>query len=151
MDLEMLYDPLPSGALEQLVSENIIGYNLAQTGISDWHPANFFLRDRRGEWRGGLLGLVWGGWLHVRFLWVAEALRGQGHGTRLLAAAEAFAREHGATDATLETHSFQAAAFYRKLGYTVVGELTDYPPGHSKLFLRKTLSPAPAEGAPAAA
>jgi ribosomal protein S18 acetylase RimI-like enzyme len=78
--------------------------------------------------------------MHVNFVWVTEALRGQRHGTRLMDAAESFAVEHGCTSATLETLSFQAPGFYAKRGYEVFGTLEDYPPGHSKFFLRKRLA-----------
>ena len=113
--------------------------NFASTGVSAWSPCNFFLRNPRGEVLGGLMGEVWGGWLHVRILWVHEAVRGRGWGSRLLDAAESLAQERGATAATLETHSFQAPAFYQKRGYQVFGQLDDYPPGHAKFFLRKPL------------
>ena len=138
-DLELVYDPLPSEALTRFIVDNLVNVNIAKTGLSEWHPANFFLRNTRGEWLGGLTGHVWGGWMHVNFLWVTESLRGQGHGSRLMDAAEAFAREHGAGAMTLESHSFQAPAFYERRGYTVFGQLDDYPPGHTKLFLSKRL------------
>jgi GNAT superfamily N-acetyltransferase len=118
----------------------VINVNFARTGISTWHPVGFFLKNPRGEILGGVTGHVWGGWMHVNFLWVTEMLRGQGYGTRLMNAAEDFAAEHGATGATLETMSFHAPDFYQKRGYVVFGQLDDYPPGHTKYFLRKTLS-----------
>jgi GNAT superfamily N-acetyltransferase len=145
-DLELVFEPFPGEALTEFVSNHLIGFSQAQTGVADWHPVNYFLRNPRGEWLGGLLGHVWGGWLYVRFLWVSETMRGQGQGTRLMNAAEAFAREHGAFAATLETHSFQAPGFYARRGYEVFGRLDDYPPGHAKLFLRKTIAPNPKRG-----
>ena len=46
----------------------------------------------------------------------------------------------GCFAATLETHSYEALGFYQKRGYEVFGMLEDYPPGHSKYFLRKRLA-----------
>jgi ribosomal protein S18 acetylase RimI-like enzyme len=135
----IVFDPLPSGDLTRFIADNVVNLNFAKTGISEWHPVNFFLKNPRGEWLGGLTGHVWGGWMHVNFLWVTESLRGQGHGSRLMDAAEAFARERGAAAVTLETLSFQAPGFYAKRGYSVFGRLADYPPGHTKLYLSKRL------------
>jgi ribosomal protein S18 acetylase RimI-like enzyme len=137
--LEIVFDPLPSEALTRLVSENVVTANIASTRSVDWHPIGFFLKSPRGEWLGGLIGYIWGGWLHVNFLWVSESLRGQRHGTRLMDAAEAMAKERGAFAATLETFTSQAPDFYAKRGYTVCGRIDDYPPGHAKLFLSKRL------------
>jgi GNAT superfamily N-acetyltransferase len=140
-DLEIVFDPLPGEALTRLVTDNVVNLNLAKTGISDWHPVGFFLKSPRGEWLGGLTGHIWGGWLHVNFLWVSETMRGQRHGTRLMDAAEAMATERGAFGATLETFTFQAPDFYAKRGYSVFGRIDDYPPGHAKLFLSKRFAP----------
>jgi GNAT superfamily N-acetyltransferase len=136
---ELIHNPLPGEDLRRLVSEGVDTHNIAATGIPDWYAANFFLRSGRGEWLGGVLATLWGGWLDLRYLWVAAAARGQGHGTRLLEAAEEYALERGCFAATLESHSFQAVPFYTKRGYEVFGKLEDYPPGHSKLYLRKLL------------
>lgn len=135
--MEIIFNPLPDEALNRLLTDHVIGVNYARTGISDGHPVGFFLKSPRGEWLGGLTGSIWGGWLHVNFLFVSETLRGQRHGTRLMDAAEAMAQERGAFGATLETHSFQAPEFYAKRGYSVLGRIEDYPPGHAKLFLSK--------------
>jgi GNAT superfamily N-acetyltransferase len=143
-ELELVFEPLPNDAQTRFLIENVIHTNVARTGLSGWHPVGYFLKSARGEWMGGLTGYVWGGWLHVNFLWVAEPIRGRGQGTRLMDAAEAFAVERGAFAATLETHSFQAPDFYAKRGYAVAGRLDDYPPGHAKLFLSKRLA-SPAE------
>jgi ribosomal protein S18 acetylase RimI-like enzyme len=137
--LELVYEPFPGDALERFIEDGVVNHNFAATGMAEFFPVGFFLRNARGEWLGGLTGFTWGGWLQVRFLWVASAWRSQGNGARLMDAAEAFAVEHDCTHATLETHSFQALGFYRNRGYTVVGQLDDYPPGHTKYFLRKPL------------
>ena len=91
--------------------------------------AGFAAGDRRR------LGQV----VDVVALWVDEPLRGRGLGTELLIAAEAEARDAGALHAFLETHSFQAPDFYRRLGYVAFAELEDYPPGEQQLFMRKAL------------
>ena len=65
--------------------------------------------------------------------------QGQGTGRRILIAAEEEALRRGCRYAWLDTFSFQARGFYEKLGYSVFGTLEDYPAGHSRYFLRKTL------------
>ena len=115
--------------------------------VSDLFPGKrytsvaFFLRDDAGKIVGGVHGNYGSfGWLYVSALWVSEELRCKGYGTRLLAKIEAEAARHGCTKVFLQTFSFEAPAFYKKLGYTVFAELEDFPPGHSRLFLRKRLS-----------
>jgi|SRR5579872_4412889 len=136
-DLQISFEPFVDDGARQFIVNGVDNFNIAVTGLPAYYPANFVLRSGRGEVLGGVLGQIWGGWLQVTFLWVAEAVRGQGHGGRLLAAAEAYARERGCMGATLETHSFQARPFYEQRGYKVFGALQDYPPGHAKFFLEK--------------
>jgi len=98
-----------------------------------------FLRDERGRITAGLDAVCYGGWLFVNNLWIDERLRGQGIGRALMAKAEARAAVLGCHSAWLDTFSFQAPGFYRKLGYQIFGSL-DHPPGEQRHFLQKRLS-----------
>jgi GNAT superfamily N-acetyltransferase len=143
-ELEIVFDPLPSDSLSRFITASLASYNIAATGQESWYPVGFFLKSARGEWLGGLLGNIWGGWLHVTHLWIAAPVRNRGNGTRLLRAAEQYAVERGCFASTLETASFEVRPFYEKLGYEVFAALEDYPPGHTKFYLRKRLAPTPA-------
>lgn len=127
------------GAEAQLVRDRLDMFNVGVTGVSAYYPVNFFLKSDRGETMGGLLGGIWGGWLHITILWIDEAERGKRWATQLMDRAEAYARERRCHSAMLDTHSFQARPFYEKRGYEVFGTLDDYPKGHKKFFLRKKL------------
>jgi ribosomal protein S18 acetylase RimI-like enzyme len=138
---ELLFEPFPSDDLRRFVEDNVATFTMAMTGALDYQPVGYFLRQERGEWVGGCIGYVWANYLHVQWLWVAGALRGRGLGSRLLRAAETMAAENGAARATLDTFNPTAKAFYLKKGYEVFGTLPDYPPGYTKFFLMKKLSP----------
>lgn len=127
------------GDAATLVRDRLDLYNIAATGVAEYYPVNLFVKSRRGETLGGLLGGIWGGYLHIRILWVDQAIRGQDWGTRLMDEAEAYARERGCHSIELDTHSFQARPFYESRGFEVFGTLDDYPRGHKKFFLRKKL------------
>jgi GNAT superfamily N-acetyltransferase len=90
---------------------------------------------------GGVAGGFWGHtlfqWLHVQMLLVPATLRGRGIGSALMAFAEAEARRRGCRGALVDAYNFQAAPFYRRIGYTVFGELHDYPPGYDRLYFYK--------------
>lgn len=97
------------------------------------------VRDKDQAIVGGLLGATYLGWLQVSAVWMSDALRGKGYGTRLMQRAEAEARERQCPRVFLETLSFQALPFYEKLGYKVVNEIADFPPGGVRYALTKML------------
>ena len=138
-ELRIEFEPFPNEAARQFVINGVDNYNIATTGEAAYYPANFFLRDPRGEVLGGLLGQIWGKWLHVAYLWVAEMARRAGHGRMLIERAEQYAVERGCVGVHVSTFSFQAPAFYEKLGYEVFGVLEGMPPGHSHFYLKKRL------------
>ncbi|MDD4904103.1 MAG: GNAT family N-acetyltransferase [Candidatus Bipolaricaulis sp.] len=98
------------------------------------------LRDPGGKVVGGIDGLAFGGWVYIKIMWVAPALRNQGHGGRLLAQLEKEAVRLGCRNAHVDTYSFEARPFYQKHGYEVFATLDEFPPGHQKHFLRKRLA-----------
>ena len=100
------------------------------------------LRDDHGSVIGGFWGFTVFAWLHVQMLLVPEVLRGRGVGSALMASAEAEARARGCRGAHVETFSFQAGEFYRKIGYVLFGVLKDYPRGYDQLYFAKRLADA---------
>src|SRR6266404_4647649 len=93
------FEPFVDEGARQFIANGVDYHNIAATGLPGYFPVNFVLRGERGDVLGGVLGQVWGGWLHVTHVWVAEAARGAGHGTRLMQEAEAYARARGAVGA----------------------------------------------------
>ena len=88
-DLTIVFNP-DGGADAKFVRERLDLYNVGITGVSTWYPVNFFVKSGRGETLGGVMGAIWGGWLHVGFLWVDDSVRGKDWGTRLMDQAEAY-------------------------------------------------------------
>jgi GNAT superfamily N-acetyltransferase len=101
---------LPVGALARAADDSIVG------GIK----ANIF-------WSG----------LEVETLWVAEELRGNGAGTKLLDGVEKFARSQGAKVAFVTT--VEDCEFFQRHGYEIYGELSDRPVGLSLYHMKKRL------------
>src|SRR4051794_1376818 len=65
----------------------------------------------------------------VKRMWLAESARGLGLGRRLLERLEGLAREHGSTEAHIETSDVlpEAVALYRSAGYVEVPAFNDEP------------------------
>ena len=118
----------------------LIRFNAKYGGREDWRELTISLKDAREKVVAGLNGHSDWGWLFVKLLWVSDAHRRAGLGTRLMKAAEAEARRRNCRAVWLDTFSFQAPGFYEKLGYRRFGELKDYPRGHRRFFYFKTLT-----------
>lgn len=128
----------PSEADEAYVVAQTRAYNEAFTP-NDVQALCVFARSDDGSIVGGLTGKTYWNYLDVAFLWVHEKHRGAGHATSLMAAAEDEALKRGCRHAILDTFSFQALGFYKKLGYSEFGRLSAFAGNHDRHYLHKAL------------
>ena len=135
-EIEIIVRDAPTPDERATIIGGLVAYNEAQSMPSQHRELAVIARGGDAI-IGGLFGFTSWNWLFIRHLWIAEAARGRGTGTRLIAAAEAAAVERGCAHAHCDTFEFQALPFYQKLGYEVFGQLVDYPPGFTRYFLQK--------------
>lgn len=89
---------------------------------------------------GGIVAYYYAQWMYIDTLWVDEQFRGKGYGQKLMAQAEAKARELGCKTMLLDTFSFQAPEFYEKNGYQKWTKLDDNPvEGITRYYYKKQL------------
>jgi len=121
------------------VRKGLALYNVASEGELT-SPLNVYLRQTPQQVEGGLLGRTGASALFIDVLWIAEPFRRRGYGRQLVLAAEREAVRRGCHFSHVDTFSFHAPDFYRRLGYEVFGVLDGYKSGHVRYFLKKSLS-----------
>ncbi|MGX1187078.1 GNAT superfamily N-acetyltransferase [Pseudomonas sp. F-14 TE3623] len=114
-------------------------YNAAKAGATVSEQIALLVRNDSDEILGGLYGRVFYQWFFIELLSVPELARGQGMGSKLMQMAEDLAREKECVGIWLDTFDFQAPEFYKKHGYSELGHIADYPPGHKRFFFQKRL------------
>jgi len=138
-DLLVTVETAPTTKDIESLGRGLTEHALPTTGIAGFVPLAVFAREPNGALAGGISALVNWTWLHVALVWVAPARRHAGLGSRLLRTIESEATQRGCRHAHLDTFSYQARPFYERHGYELFATLEDYPPGHQRYFLRKTL------------
>jgi GNAT superfamily N-acetyltransferase len=139
MTLAIALAKRPSKADRDAVGHGLVAYNHAAYGRITHGERWFLARDAAGAVQAGAKCEESAGWLYVDRLWVAEPLRRQGWGGRLLAAAEDYGRERKLVGIHLNTASFQAPDYYPKHGFVCIGRLEDRPPGAVQYWFAKRL------------
>jgi GNAT superfamily N-acetyltransferase len=138
--MNLTLETAPDQATHQALFRQLDRFNDDATGLpAPARPLALVLRDAGGRAEGGLLGVSYYGWLIVNQLFVPAALRGHRLGMRLLRLAETEAVRRGCRGIWLDTWSFQAKPFYQRAGFTQFGELPEFPPGHRRHYLAKTV------------
>ena len=126
------------GLARRLV-EQLEAFNFEAAGTGELREFLSVEQDSDGELTGGVYGWTWGGTCWIEALWVRDDMRRRGLGRRLMNAAEQVARGRDCHQIALDSHTYQAPAFYQRLGFRAVGEVPDYPAGHSRIMFQRPL------------
>ncbi len=119
------------------------GYEESLALVSD-SSREMYVASQDGRVLGFLILNMAGAFVgYVQTICVAEVARSRGIGSRLLQfAEERVFRESPNVFLCVSSFNPRARALYERLGYELVGELTDYiVSGHSEHLLRKTIGP----------
>jgi [ribosomal protein S18]-alanine N-acetyltransferase len=111
--------------------------------IQDPSREVYLARDKTGL-AGFLILCMTGAFVgYIQTICIDPARRGQGLGSKLVEFAEQrILQVSPNVFMCVSSFNLEARRLYQRLGYKVVGELTDYIiRGHSELLLRKTLGP----------
>ncbi|MEO8143453.1 MAG: GNAT family N-acetyltransferase [Betaproteobacteria bacterium] len=127
-------------AVARRIRRGLIAYNTQWAGKPEYTRLVLSARDAKGRIVGGLTGDLYWNALYIELLWLEEGARKGGFGRRLMREAEKRARRAGKDLIFLNTYTFQAPGFYRKLGFRSFGRIRNYPRGGSRVFFVKTLS-----------
>ncbi|NQU68203.1 MAG: GNAT family N-acetyltransferase [Candidatus Marinimicrobia bacterium] len=140
MKIEVSQNPKPEDL--QIVSEGLQSHNTKYVGgiaIEEELKFAVFARDDVGNIIGGIRAVTFWDWVNIEVIWVKDSFRLTGIGKQLLKKAEEYSKRNKLHSVCLETTSFQALEFYKKLGYVVFGELDDFPKGHTMYYMKKVL------------
>jgi GNAT superfamily N-acetyltransferase len=138
-EFQIVRDEHPEESAWGIIGEGISHYNAQQVGDENAQRLCFVVKTPDQEVLGGVIGVIYWDWLYVDLMWIRDEFRGRGYGHRLMTQLEDEARRRGARHAFLDTFSFQAPGFYKKHGYGVFGQLSDFPAGHQRYFMTKEL------------
>lgn len=89
---------------------------------------------------GGAIGFIEYNWYFLDKLYVNENYRNKKIGKLLINNIEKYAIENTLVGVRVGTWDFQAINFYKKMGYTVFGELKDCPVGTIHYDLKKVFN-----------
>lgn len=128
----------PDDTNDEVISSGLERHNRLFSSGS-FEPLSVYSRTEDGTIVGGLIGVSYGGWLHISELWVHEEHREKSIGSKILVAAETEAIGRQCIGVTLDTYSFQALDFYLNRGYEQFGWLDGYAGIYKRHYLQKKL------------
>lgn len=127
----------------EFIRNKVIEHNrasLAGNPAAQNEQVGFFARNDAGDIIGGITGTAYWGNMHIDFLWVDPASRGQRIAEQLMQQIEQHAKAAKYGLMMVDTFSFQAPEFYKKQGFQEFGVLENHPAGHSHHYFAKQLT-----------
>ena len=127
--------------IEKEILEEFIQHTIETIGFDGFQKdyTSFEIRDEKQELVGICTVKLFFGNLHIKVLIIKKKYRGQGFGTQLINHALQYAKEQGCSFAFIESMSFQAPEFYKKLGFEVELKRDGYAGNTSFYYLRRDL------------
>ena len=120
------------------ILDGIYEYGLAQ--ICGVEPSQWAaVAKEKGAFIGGATGRVHLQQFYLENLWVKEAFRSQGLGTKLHGEILNIAYEHRCSRVLLNTLNERAVSFYLRLSYKELAVIKDYVPGYDLHYLGLSL------------
>jgi GNAT superfamily N-acetyltransferase len=127
-------------SLDQRLNDELSEFNAAATPDVDAAAELTVKIHEDDELVAGASGWTWGQAAGIAMTWVRHDHRGTGVGASLLAAFEEEARRRGCTHVFVTSFTFQAPAFYERLGYEEIFRWESVPTtGRDDVHLRKQL------------
>lgn len=126
-------------AVARQLWRGLIGFNRKTAGPFNFSRVVLSARGATGRIVGGLILQSYWRESYIELLWLSDRARGQGLGRKLIQEAERRARRRGSRLIHLNTYSFQAPAFYEKMGYRRCGAMSGSPKGARRYFYVKRL------------
>ena len=136
--IEIKQQPLTQD-LKSQVDEGFSHHAIAVVGHDEKFEPVAFVAIDDNRMVGMVVGQLFWGALHVKYVFVNEHYRGEGLGVRLMEQVIAYGCINKCPFAFVETMSFQALGFYQKLGFQLELTRSGYAHGTSFHYLRKDL------------
>ena len=117
------------------LEDRLYAHNADATGRDDARGIGFVMRNDAGETIAAAAGYTWAATSELKQLWIDARHRGQGLGRALLDAYVAEAARRGVKRIWVQSHDFQAPAFYEAAGFVRMAEFDGWPDGHVNVVL----------------
>lgn len=127
-----------SDEIQAKINDEFYKYQIETTGPIEYKTVVFTARQNN-ELIGVLTAIIKWGQLHIKTLIVDSTYRKHGIGSQLMQQTFNYGRDNGCTIVYVETSSFQAPDFYKKIGFVVEFIRDGYKNGYSYYYLKYNL------------